>query len=258
MDNQPQNQQFPNQNIEGATGGFNPPTPPSFQPPQPVQPTQPQPNPEQPTQPYNPIPQQKQPNKFLEFLKQHKLWFIIGGAVAVLAIVLVIVLIPKGGSSGNGYVAQSGQDLKVKEQSASFDVSILGPLEKFSSKKGDYVRLKVSVKNNSAETESFAFSFFELVDSAKNTVYKESPAVFAALDSLEDCIGDVGSGETKEGYLYFYSDKEEGEYESRYVTDYTKMNEAEYLKLHIMSNAVSTGGDNYNVYYEDYYLPIKK
>jgi len=200
------------------------------------------------------VQQPPQANKPAGFFKRHKVPIIIGAAVIVVAVVAAIILIPKGNSSGNGYVAQSGQELKINEKADKFGVTLLSDLEKFSNKKGEYLRVKARIKNYDDDTLSFTLSPFSLVDASYSGIYRFFTSIGAS-DEPEQLITSVGSGETAEGYLYFYSEVSSSE--GKYVTDYTKKEEVEYLRAHIMSGATDLGDGNYGISYSDYYLPIK-
>lgn len=251
MDNQPQNRQIPNQNT-GEPYPSGPQNPQSG-----FQPTIPPP----PSQSCNPAPQQyqqKQPNKFFEFLKKHKLIFIIGAAMVGVAIVTITVIIPMLNHNGDSYVAKAGETLKIEGKMNKFELSVKSPLEKYSNNKGDFLRMKVSVKNLSAEKMSFALSPFFLVDSSKNVVYENISTISVAFLNLENPLIEPESGMTEEGYLYFYSTEEETkDYTYKYITNYQDMDKVAYLGHFELVETFYNEDGKLDAKYDEFYLPTK-
>lgn len=188
--------------------------------------------------------------------KNNKKIIIIVGII-ILLLIGVIIFTQKGnsrnGAKNNGYTAKVGETLEIDEKYHIFNIKALAPLEKYEPNTVDsYVRLKVSVKN--LTTEKMTLSPLEtitIVDSTKKIVYESN-----SLSTSEGNVylKDIASGETLEGYIYFYSYFDDNE--ANYVTNYNRINDAKYLKLNIVGNYTKENG-KISGDYIDYYLTLK-
>ena len=182
-------------------------------------------------------------------LKNKKVLIIIG---AVVAVIVLFFLLTSGGvkkvSTNNGYTETYGNTLKVKEITTDFELKVLGDFGSYTNEddllnSGDYITLKVSIKNNSNDTLSFSVTSFDLVDENKEKIVSNND-----YNSFDNSITnkEIASGKTEEGILYF-SEKDGPEARSK----------AKYLKVSVLSDAKETGPDSYSYEKEDYYLELK-
>lgn len=195
-------------------------------------------------------------NQTLNIQKNNKKIIIIVGII-ILLLIGVIIFTQKGnsrnGAKNNGYTAKVGETLEIDEKYHIFNIKALGPLEKYEPNTVDsYVRLKVSIKNLTTETMKLSpLETITIVDSKKNILY-ESHSLSTSEGSI--FLKDIASGETLEGYIYFYSYFDDNE--ANYVTDYNRMNDIKYLNINIIGNYKTVdgkiGGD-----YVDYYLTLQ-
>lgn len=184
---------------------------------------------------------------------------IIIAAIIALAILLVATISNKGDSKGNNnsQISNLGEKLEINEKSDKFDINILAEPSKHIDTEsiigeGEYIKMKVSVKNLDSSNLSLFATNFSLVDSSKNTIATANPFY-----NVENNIYNkkIASGDNEDGYLYFYSsyDEEKG----IYTTDYNKLNSIKYLEVSVISNSSKSDGEKYNYSRKNYYLEIK-
>ncbi len=188
--------------------------------------------------------------------------------IITIIIIVVVVLLLIGGiitkivldnrvEMYNGYVADLGETLHIKEITTKLDINVIGSLEKQQIKEitttDEYLKLKLSIKNINKNEIALSVIAFSLTDKDKRTLATRH----ITLDKVRDDLGDMhfAKNETKEGYIYF-SDKEAGETKDHLVKEETIEN-AKYLKVTVLSYAEETNPGMYNTKYEEYYLAIK-
>ncbi len=171
--------------------------------------------------------------------------------IIALAILLIVTMLSKGNNSGQ--ISNSGDKIEINEKSQNFNIEVLTePSKHIDSEtilgEGEYIKIKVAVKNLTNSDLSLLTTNFSLVDSSKNTIATATPYY-----TVENNIFDknIASGDSEDGYLYFYGsyDEEKG----IYTTDYTKLNTIKYLKVSVISD--SDGKNSYSR--EDYYIEVK-
>lgn len=185
----------------------------------------------------------------INLLKNKKVLIIIG---AVIAVIVLFFLLTSGGdkkvSTNNGYTETYGNTLKVKEITSDFELKVLGDFGSYKNEddllnSGDYITLKVSIKNNNNDTLSFSVTSFDLVDENKEIIVSNND-----YNNFENSITnkEIASGKTEEGILYF---SETNAPDAR--------SKSKYLKVSVLSDAKETGPDSYSYEKEDYYLELK-
>lgn len=170
--------------------------------------------------------------------------------VALVVLVVGVMLFGKSGTKG-GYTAKYGETLKVDELNGSydFDVDVLSIEENHHFEtvlyNGDCVAVKVNIKNNSSKTLQLgAYINFELVDSA-DTVISSFDSIFGfAMD--EGIKGELKSGESASGNLYFYNIDDSG---NVIKPDASNANRLKVSVPRELSRENGTVKGNYNYYY---------
>ena len=195
-------------------------------------------------------------NNMLNLIKVHKRKILIAILILISSI-LVLTIFNKNSTGKNGYIEQINGTLKIYEKYSIFNMKIISSLEKYTDNEhllcaGDYIKLKVSIENTTTTDLSLVLTNLELTDQQKDKLYKINR--FCIFD---DSILNkkIASGSTEEGYIYFYSDKDETNYKN--ITDYNKMNKIKYLKVSVISEMEKIGDSEVNYEYEDYYLELK-
>lgn len=189
----------------------------------------------------------------------NKIIIIVIIVVIALLIILGLTKVLGGNSkTGNSYEVGVGEVLEINEPATKFYIKVLSSPEKYTITddfltRGDYFRVKVAVENpTTSELKFTILDNFYLLDSTKNTIATSNGFV-----TDDDSIfgKNIASGDYSEGYIYFYSTSDEDR--GYYTTDYSKINDIEYLKITIISKIESDGDGQYNRYNEDYYIKLK-
>ena len=157
----------------------------------------------------------------------------------------------------NGYTEEVGETLKVKEITTRMEIKAISSIEKQNIKdalsEGEYLKIKLSIKNTNKGEEALSTILFSLVDKDKKVLARKH----ITLDDVRDDIGDMhlNRNETKEGYIYFT--KEGIEDLDKDITNDQIITNTKYLKVSVLSYAEESSEGVYNTKYEDYYLTLK-
>ncbi len=198
----------------------------------------------------------KQPSNNKFNFKDKKFIILIVIVVLVVVVVLFLTLFNKDKAKNNGYTADSGELLEINEKYEMFNIRTTSSIERHTTSgsfifDGDYIKLGVYVENPTTSDLSFSNVDFYLTDSDKNTLYYTS---FLYTDDDSIFGKTIASGNSDEGYIYFYTGLSEDSI--GYTTDYSKMDEVEYLRISVISEMDQSSGGVINYDREDYYLKI--
>ena len=196
-------------------------------------------------------------NNITKQSKNNKIIIIVIIVVVVLLLLFGIIKL-FGGSflSGNGKTVKAGQLLKVEELDGEFDFQ-LDVLDDLKIKdidnfyyKGKGVAVKVSIKNNSAETLSLLNIkvHFKLLDADDNELFGLNQ--FIAFSDEGSIKNEIPSGKSDTGYLYFYDVSDEL---GGVNIDISKVNK---LQMSIVGEESYVDGI-YNADFENYYVKFK-
>ncbi len=191
--------------------------------------------------------------------KRKKIIIIVSIVVVLLAIItfVTIKVLSNNESRFNGYTAELGETLKVREITTNLEIKVVDSLKKETIKEAlstdEYLKLKIKVNNKDNSEMALSVLIFSLTDQSKKVIANRH----ITLNNVTDDIGDshILKNRDVEGYIYF-TDKDSKDTTDHKISD-TTISNAKYLKVQVMSQAEDLGNGKYNIKYEDYYLPIK-
>lgn len=188
------------------------------------------------------------------FLKNNKKNLFICFGIIIGLLLLLTLFIKRGASGNNGYTASKGDILKVNEITDKFNVKITSPLEKSVIAdnilfEGDCLKLGISINNTYKDKLDLSIVNLSLIDENKKRLFL-SNIFYDAPDNIGKMS--VGSGETKNGYLYFT----DSSYNDEKSINTLDLKTIKYLEVSVLNNASKDSNGTYHYSYEDYYLEL--
>ncbi len=194
---------------------------------------------------YKQIPSNKE-------IKSNKSKIILISIIAIFIVIAGIFFFTRKVGNNNEYTAKKGETLIIEEKYQMLNIKALSSLEKYTISdtvlfNGDCIALKIWAENPTTTDLSFSLISFALTDANKNVIYTSN-----FLNTYDDSIfgKTIPTGETDEGYIYFY-DVDSIDFNA----DYSKMNKVKYLKVSVNSELEKTG-DKITGKKADYYLEL--